>query len=331
MKKFLKLSFTLTMLLFVLFSVSGCDIINDTNNETEQYAITVAGSIGGTVTGGNLYDAGETVNAVATPEEGYVFWHWVKSSQIVSTTASYSFIADDNMSVVAFFLLEDQAHLQGVYYLKHSLYAGYNLFNASEEIQRYTLNADNSYVIEAFDTQTGAYVVNESGNYINDNGVDVTFVNGEEQTKIFYDITEANEIDYHYVEIDGLDHRTIYNVLIPWPETDLRIEHTYTLIGGVENDASIIINEEEPEVFQINSDGTFSWSYYVDSVQEERTGTYLIIGNSILLNEQDTTYSIYEIIFEAQAGVEYARMGFQKRYANGLTYETRIFEFDYLI
>jgi hypothetical protein len=331
MKKVLKISITFAFLLAVLFSFTGCSLFNNANTEEERYAITVAGSIGGTVTGGNLYNAGDTVNATATPNDGYVFWKWVVASQVVSTNPNYSFTANDNISVVAFFLLEDQSHLQGVYYLQQSLYAGYRLFNPSDEIKRYTLNEDNTYVIEAFETQTGTWIAEENGNYINDNGVNVTFVNAEqEETKLTYDILENGEIDFHYVEIDGLDQRTIYNVLVPWPETAFRIEHTYTLIGGVENDASIIIDEEEPEVFQINIDGTFTWSYYVEGALETKTGTYKVIGNSILLNEQDITYSIYEIVFETQANVEHSRMTFQKRQQNGLTYESRIFEFDYL-
>jgi len=328
MNKIFKITLTFCFLILVLFTVSGC-FKTDEEISTE-YAITVAGSIGGTVTGGGIYDEGEIVNAIATPIEGYVFWHWVQGSQIVSTNTSYSFTASDNISVVAFFLLEDQSHLQGTYYLQQSLYAGFNLFNVSETIKRYTLNEDNNYVIETFDCISGSWEQIDSGTYINDNGVNVTFVSGENEVKWFYELTEKGEIEFNYVEIDGLDHRTIYNVLVPWPEPAFRTEHTYTLIAGVKNDQNIIIDEEEPEVFQMNIDGTFEWSYYVEGVLEQKTGTYTVIGNSILLNEQDTTYTIYEISFETQAGVEEARMTFQKRSENGLTYESLIFEFDYL-
>lgn len=331
MKPILKQIFMLSFIFFFVFSASGCDLLNGGGSQTEQYAITIAGSIGGTTSGTNLYNEGDIVNAVATPNEGYVFWHWVQSSQIVSTEATYSFTATDNISMVAFFLLEDQSHLEGVYYLQQSLYAGERLFNTSEAIRRYTLNSDNTYVIEDFDTQTGDWVNYESGNYINDNGVDVTFVSSQDSRKLFYDLNEATgEIEYHYVENDGLNNRTIYNNLIPWPQTPFRIEHEYNLIAGVENDASIVINAQEPEVFNMNADGTFTWSYYEEGVQQVRTGTYEVIGKSILLNEQDSVYTIYEITYETQANVEYARMSFQKRLENGLTYESRIFEFDYL-
>ena len=328
MKNILKLSLTFILLVLVSFTASGCF---NTSIETElEYAITVAGSIGGTVTGGGIYNEGDTVNAIATPSEGYVFWHWVQGSQIVSTNTNYSFTASDSISVVAFFLLEDQSHLQGTYYLQESLYVGFNLFNVSQTIKRYTLNEDNTYVIDTFNTENGLWTTYGTGNYINDNGVSVTLVSAETETKWFYELTEKNEIEFHYEEIDGLDHRTIYNVLVPWPEPAFRTEHTYTLIAGIKNEQSIVTDEEEPEVFQMNIDGTFEWSYYVEGVLQERTGTYTVVGNSILLNEQDTTFTIYEITFETQAGVEEARMILQKRYENGLTYDSYIFEFNYL-
>ncbi|MGD9901290.1 MAG: hypothetical protein AB7S44_01995 [Spirochaetales bacterium] len=332
MKKSLK---ALAVLLFVGFSAflfSGCDLFGThTDTEGEVYAITVAGSVGGNVTGGALYEEGTTVTAIATPEAGYVFWHWIKSSQIVSTDATYTFIADDNINVVAYFLLEDQAHLEGVYYLQQPMRDGTDLFNPSQEVRRYTLNSDNSYLVESFTAETGVWTSIETGIYKNDNGCDVTFDSGESEIKCYYTLnTSAGEIDYLYYETVGLDDLTIYNTFIPWPATPFRTEHTYTLMEAYEDEALVVINAEEPEVFAMNIEGTFNWSYYVEGVQQVKTGTYEVLGTSIILSEPGNVFEIYEIEFETQAGVEEARMYFRKRVADGSVYEYRTFEFDYI-
>jgi|LGOV01.1.fsa_nt_gb hypothetical protein len=330
MKQFIKTTFLMTLIIGITFTFSACDLLGEDDLDT-THAITIAGSVGGSVTGGNLYEDGTTVNITATPNEGYIFWKWVEKNEIISTELDHSFVADESTSVVAYFLLEDQNHLEGTYYLYQSLYAGSSLFNAGDEMIRYTLSSDNSYNIEAFSTTTGTWNLTETGDYINDNGVSITLDNSQEERRLTYNLNDqTGEIEFHYLEIDGQNQRTIYNTLIPWPETPFRVEHEYTLLAGVEDDASIIIDELEPEVFELLNNGTFTWSYFEQSIQEVRTGTYEIIGNSILLTEVGDIYTIYEVDFETQAGVEHSRFILQKRHDNGLTYESRIFEFDYL-
>lgn len=60
---------------------------------------------GGTVSGGGSYDIGASVTVVATANNGYRFRAWVKNgtSQVVSTSASYTFTVNEQTDLVATF------------------------------------------------------------------------------------------------------------------------------------------------------------------------------------------------------------------------------------
>lgn len=60
---------------------------------------------GGTVTGGGSYEIGANVTVVATANNGYRFKAWVKNgtSQVVSTSASYTFTVNEQTDLVATF------------------------------------------------------------------------------------------------------------------------------------------------------------------------------------------------------------------------------------
>ena len=62
--------------------------------------------IGGTVTGGGVWAAGETVTVEAIANPGYVFLNWTEASNQVSTAASYTFTADANRTLVANFIAQ---------------------------------------------------------------------------------------------------------------------------------------------------------------------------------------------------------------------------------
>jgi hypothetical protein len=60
-------------------------------------------SAGGTTTGGGEYNGGANVTVVATANPGYAFVNWTESGTPVSTSASYSFTASADRTLVANF------------------------------------------------------------------------------------------------------------------------------------------------------------------------------------------------------------------------------------
>lgn len=58
---------------------------------------------GGTVTGDGVVDDGSSVTLVATPSAGYAFTNWTEGGAQVSTSASYTFMASANRTLVANF------------------------------------------------------------------------------------------------------------------------------------------------------------------------------------------------------------------------------------
>ena len=69
------------------------------------YTVSVSASptAGGTVTGGGTYQVGATVTLTATPNNGYNFVNWTQNGSVVSTDATYTFIANESAEYVATF------------------------------------------------------------------------------------------------------------------------------------------------------------------------------------------------------------------------------------
>lgn len=61
-------------------------------------------SVGGTVSGGGTFAAGETCTVTAIPNEGYIFGNWTQNGVVVSFNSSYSFFPVDNSVMVAHFV-----------------------------------------------------------------------------------------------------------------------------------------------------------------------------------------------------------------------------------
>lgn len=59
---------------------------------------------GGTVTGADTYEEGETCTLTATPNDGFAFVNWTKNGSIVSSDATYSFTVTGNDNYVAHFV-----------------------------------------------------------------------------------------------------------------------------------------------------------------------------------------------------------------------------------
>lgn len=74
--------------------------------EAISYSVTTAASpvAGGTTSGGGSYSSGAPVTVVAVANAGYAFVNWTEGGVAVSATASYSFPAGANRSLVANFV-----------------------------------------------------------------------------------------------------------------------------------------------------------------------------------------------------------------------------------
>ena len=70
-----------------------------------QYTATLSSNpvLGGSTSGGGLFNAGASVTAVATPNAGYTFANWTENGSIVSNLATYTFTINNNRTLVANF------------------------------------------------------------------------------------------------------------------------------------------------------------------------------------------------------------------------------------
>ena len=66
-----------------------------------QYYMIAVSAENGTVSGGGTYEEGNMVTIVATPSDGYRFAGWTSNGTLVSTNATYSFTASENLTLVA--------------------------------------------------------------------------------------------------------------------------------------------------------------------------------------------------------------------------------------
>jgi hypothetical protein len=75
-------------------------------NFTQTYTISVSASPGadGTVSGGGTYASGANVTVIATAKTGHTFTNWTQSGSVVSTSASYTFTATSNRTLVGNFM-----------------------------------------------------------------------------------------------------------------------------------------------------------------------------------------------------------------------------------
>lgn len=69
-------------------------------------AVTANPDNGGNVSGGGIFNYGETCTVHATANTGYTFMKWTENGTQVSTNASYTFTVNANRNLVAFFQLQ---------------------------------------------------------------------------------------------------------------------------------------------------------------------------------------------------------------------------------
>jgi hypothetical protein len=82
-------------------------VANFEEQQPDTYNINVSPNpnIGGTVTGGGNYNAGQQCTVTATANTGYTFVNWSENGEVVTTNASYTFIVTGNRTLVANFTL----------------------------------------------------------------------------------------------------------------------------------------------------------------------------------------------------------------------------------
>ncbi len=73
--------------------------------QLQTYTITTIAnpSNGGTVSGANTYNYGQSCTVTATANTGYTFANWTENGTVVSTNASYTFLVEANRNLVANF------------------------------------------------------------------------------------------------------------------------------------------------------------------------------------------------------------------------------------
>jgi Divergent InlB B-repeat domain len=71
----------------------------------KEYTIRVSASpsADGTVSGGGTFVGGNSETVTATPDSGHTFLHWTENGRVVSTSESYTFTLNSNVSLVADF------------------------------------------------------------------------------------------------------------------------------------------------------------------------------------------------------------------------------------
>jgi hypothetical protein len=73
------------------------------NFSQNSYTITANAGTGGTANGGASYSCGATVNLTASPDSCHTFANWTENGNVVSTSATYSFPASSDRTLVANF------------------------------------------------------------------------------------------------------------------------------------------------------------------------------------------------------------------------------------
>ena len=89
--------------LIELNTVNGSVIVMGADTPNTQ-VITVSAGVGGSVSGGGVYDQGTAVTLIATPNTGYSFDGWYENNvKIVSAELTYTFVSSSDRSLEARF------------------------------------------------------------------------------------------------------------------------------------------------------------------------------------------------------------------------------------
>ena len=116
--------------------------------------ITVEATEGGSATGEGTYQKGETVTLVATPDKGYKFVGWTANNGIVSTSAEYSFMVEEAITIVANFMVDnDNTAIEETGNQTFAIYpnpatTGFFVENAEGTVELFTLSGKRIFATE---------------------------------------------------------------------------------------------------------------------------------------------------------------------------------------
>ena len=85
--------------------VDSRNLVANFSLNTYTVAVSANPANGGTVTGGNTYNYGQSCTVSATAATGYTFTNWTENGSVVSTDANYTFTVNANRNLVANFTL----------------------------------------------------------------------------------------------------------------------------------------------------------------------------------------------------------------------------------
>lgn len=92
-----------TELSYSFIASANRDLVASFSMNQVTVSTTASPSSGGTTTGDGTYSIGDQVTATATPNTGYGFVNWTVDGTVVSTQATYSFVASSSVNLVANF------------------------------------------------------------------------------------------------------------------------------------------------------------------------------------------------------------------------------------
>ncbi|MBR4497397.1 MAG: C10 family peptidase [Bacteroidales bacterium] len=134
--------------------------------------ITVEATEGGSATGGGTYQKGETITLVATPDKGYKFVGWTANNGIVSTSAEYSFMVEEAITIVANFMVDnDNTAIEETGNQTFTIYpnpatTGFFVENAEGTVELLTLGGKRIFVTEISGNAWISTVELKAGTYL---------------------------------------------------------------------------------------------------------------------------------------------------------------------
>jgi gamma-glutamylcyclotransferase (GGCT)/AIG2-like uncharacterized protein YtfP len=142
-------------------------VANFTVNQPQQYIVTVTAdpSEGGTVSGGGTFNQGESCTVTATANSGFTFDNWTENGSVVSYSADYTFIVNDDHTLVANFTVnQPQQYIVTVTANPSDggIVSGGGTFNQGESCT-VTATANSGFTFDSW-TENGS-VVSNSANY----------------------------------------------------------------------------------------------------------------------------------------------------------------------
>ena len=172
-------------------------VANFEEQAPDTYNINVSPNpnIGGTVTGGGNYDAGQQCTVTATANTGYTFINWTEDGDEVTTEASYTFIVAGNRNLVANFTLN-----------------GYTINVTADPSEGGTLSGEGSYNYGELCTITAT--ANENYEFINWTKDEVEISTEPSYT---FSVSESTTYVAHFRYFDNVDETQTTSQLFPNP------------------------------------------------------------------------------------------------------------------